>query len=165
MAIKYDIGQHATAYPTLMLASNGGKHIYSVELDKDTDNGQVVAKGAWKGFQYYGVKDSTGVEGVILEQARNGNWYIEITKPGDGLFIYQVPMIEEQFTNRFQKESNFYNPAGEKVRAYEMAVGDVIEVSELGITGTPKDGAKVKITERKFTVVTTTDEEGQGGGE
>ena len=34
MAIKYEIKQHATAYPSLMLAQNGGKHIYSLLLDK-----------------------------------------------------------------------------------------------------------------------------------
>ena len=132
MAIKFSIEKHAVAYPSMMLATNGGKHIYSVELDKDTDNGQIVAKDAWKGQQYYGVKDSTGVEAVVLEQAVNGNWYVEITKPADGLFIYQVPMIEEEYTKEFQKESNFYNLKGDIVRAYEMAVGDIVEVSEGG---------------------------------
>ena len=152
MSIKYTIVQHATAYPSLMLASNGGKHIYSVELDQDTDNGQVVAKGEWKGFQYYGVKDSTGVAAVILDQAANGNWYVEITEPGDGLFIYQVPMIAQQFTNDFQKESNFYNEAGDVVRAYEMAKGDIVEVSKLGFVGEPAKGKTLTIENRKFKV-------------
>lgn len=152
MAIKYEIKQHATAYPSLMLAQNGGKHIYSLLLDKDTDNGQVVAKNAWQGQQYYSVKDSTGVAGVVLEQAANGNWYIEITEPGDGLFIYQVPMIEEEWTNTFKKESNFYNEAGEIVRGYEMAKGDIVEVSALGITGKVTKGATVSVVDRKFKV-------------
>ena len=152
MAIKYNIAEHATAYPSLMLASNGGKHIYSLLLDKDADNGQVVAKNEWQGQQYYSVKDSTGVEGVILEQAANGNWYIEITNPGDGLFIYQVPMIEEEFTKKFQKESNFYNEAGDIVRGYEMAAGDIVEVSGLGFEGTPAAKAVVTVVNRKFNV-------------
>ena len=152
MAIKYEIKQHATAYPSLMLAQNGGKHIYSLLLDKDTDNGQVVAKDAWQGQQYYSVKDSTGVAGVVLEQAANGNWYIEITEPGDGLFIYQVPMIEEEWNNTFKKESNFYNEAGEIVRGYEMAKGDIVEVSALGITGEITKGATVSVANRKFKV-------------
>lgn len=152
MAIKYTIESHATAYPSLMLAQNGGKHIYSVELDKDTDNGQVVAKGDWKGHQYYGVKDSTGVTGVILDQAENGNWYVEITEPADGLFIYQVPMIAEEFTRSFQKESNFYNEKGDVVRAYEMAKGDIVEVSDLGFTGTPAKGKTLTVAARKFVV-------------
>ena len=152
MAIKYEIKQHATAYPSLMLAQNGGKHIYSLLLDKDTDNGQVVAKNAWQGQQYYSVKDSTGVAGVVLEQAANGNWYIEITEPGDGLFIYQVPMIEEEWNNTFKKESNFYNEAGEIVRGYEMAKGDIVEVSALGITGVVTKGATVSVANRKFKV-------------
>ena len=150
--IKYVIETHAVAYPSLMLAQNGGKHIYSLLLDKDTDNGQVVAKDAWQGHQYYSVKDSTGVAGIILDQAANGNWYVEITEPGDGLFIYQVPMIEEQFTRSFQKESNFYNEAGEIVRGYEMAKGDIVELSALGFVGEPAKGATVSVANRKFTV-------------
>lgn len=152
MAIKFSIEKHAVAYPSMMLATNGGKHIYSVELDKDTDNGQIVAKDAWKGQQYYGVKDSTGVEAVVLEQAANGNWYVEITKPADGLFIYQVPMIEEEYTKEFQKESNFYNLKGDIVRAYEMAVGDIVEVSEGGFDVKPKAGKALTVENRKFKV-------------
>lgn len=152
MAIKFSIEKHAVAYPSMMLATNGGKHIYSVELDKDTDNGQIVAKGAWKGQQYYGVKDSTGVEAVVLEQAANGNWYVEITKPADGLFIYQVPMIEEEYTKEFQKESNFYNLKGDIVRAYEMAVGDIVEVSEGGFNVKPEAGKTLTVENRKFKV-------------
>lgn len=150
--IKYSIEQHASAYPSLMLAQNGGKHIYSLLLDKDADNGQVVAKDAWQGHQYYSVKESTGVEGIILDQAENGNWYVEITAEGDGLFIYQVPMIAEEWTKTFQKESNFYNEAGEIVRGYEMAKGDIVEVSELGFVGTPVKGATVTVANRKFNV-------------
>ena len=152
MAIKFSIEKHAVAYPSMMLATNGGKHIYSVELDKDTDNGQIVAKDAWKGQQYYGVKDSTGVEAVVLEQAVNGNWYVEITKPADGLFIYQVPMIEEEYTKEFQKESNFYNLKGDIVRAYEMAVGDIVEVSEGGFDVKPTVGKALTVENRKFKV-------------
>lgn len=152
MAIKFSIEKHAVAYPSMMLATNGGKHIYSVELDKDTDNGQIVAKDAWKGQQYYGVKDSTGVEAVVLEQAANGNWYVEITKPADGLFIYQVPMIEEEYTKEFQKESNFYNLKGDIVRAYEMAVGDIVEVSEGGFDVKPEAGKVLTVENRKFKV-------------
>ena len=152
MAIKYSIEQHASAYPSLMLAQNGGKHIYSLLLDKDADNGQVVAKDKWQGHQYYSVKDATGVAGIILDQAENGNWYVEITEPGDGLFIYQVPMIAEEFTRSFLKESNFYNEAGDIVRGYEMAKGDIVEVSALGFDGTPAKDATVSIANRKFKI-------------
>lgn len=150
--IKYSIEQHASAYPSLMLAQNGGKHIYSLLLDKDADNGQVVAKDAWQGHQYYSVKESTGVAGIILDQAENGNWYVEITAEGDGLFIYQVPMIAEEWTKTFQKESNFYNEAGDIVRGYEMAKGDIVEVSALGFNGTPAKGKAVTVVNRKFNV-------------
>ena len=39
--------------------------------------------------------------------------YIEITELVDGLFIYQVRTIEEEGSNTFKKESNFYNEDGE----------------------------------------------------
>ena len=152
MAIKYTIEKHAVAYQSNMLASRGGKHIYNIELDRDTDNGQIVATWDWKGFQYYGVKDSTGVEAVVLEQAANGNWYVEITKPGDGLFVYQVPMIEEEYTKEFQKESNFYNLKGDIVRAGEFAVGDVVELSEEGFDKKPTAGKTLTVENRKFKV-------------
>lgn len=152
MAIRYTIEQHGVAFPSMMLAADGGKHIYSLELDKDTDNGAVVAKGEWKDFQYYGVKESTGVEGVILDQAANGNWYVEVTDPGDGCLIHQVPMIEEEWTRTFQKESNFYNPKGDVVRAYEMAAGDIIELSVDCFTGTPEKGKTLTIENRKWKV-------------
>lgn len=150
MAIKYTIEKHASCFPSLMLAQNGGKHIYSVQLDKDTDNGSIVAKGDWKGQQYYGVKDSTGVEGIVLEQAANGNWYVEITAAGDGLLIYQVPLIEEQWTKEFQKEGNFYNLNGDIVRAYELAAGDIIECSAECFDKTPSAKKKLTVENRKF---------------
>lgn len=152
MAIKYTIEKHAVAFPSNMLARHGGKHIYNIELDKDTDNGQIVAKGDWKGFQYYGVKESTGVTAVVREQAKNGNWYVEITQPGDGLFLRQVPQIEEEYTKDFQKESNFYNLKGDIIRGYEMAVGDIVEVSEEGFDKKPEVGKTLTVVNRKFKV-------------
>lgn len=152
MAIKVNIEKHAWAYPSLMLATNGGKHVYSLELDKDADNGQVVAKGDWKGQQYYGVKESTGVTAVVLEQAANGNWYVEITEPGDGIFIYVPPVIEEEYSREYQKESNFYNEKGDIVRGYEMAKGDIVEVSAEGFEGIPVAKKSLTVENRKFKV-------------
>ena len=61
-------------------------------------------------------------------------------------------MIAEEFTRTFKKESNFYNEAGEIVRGYEMAKGDIVEVSELGFVGTPAKDATVTVADRKFNV-------------
>ena len=43
--------------------------------------------------------------------------------------------IAEDWTNRFKKESNFYNAKGDVVRGYELAKRDVFELSAEGFTG------------------------------
>lgn len=64
--------------------------------------------------------------------AANGNYYVEVVDPGDALFVYQVPMIEETYSNEFKKESNYTNAPTQVVRTYELAKGDIIEVSAEG---------------------------------
>lgn len=144
MAIRYKIEKHAWAYPSNVLANFGGKHIYNIELTTDCDNGNLVKKGACKELDLYAEDAATTFTGVILPfMAPNGNFYVEITDPGDALFVYQVPVINEEFTTRWQHESNFFNEAGDTVRAYELAVGDIVEVSAEGFDGDPAVNAKV----------------------
>lgn len=153
MAIRYAIEKHATAYPSNMLANFGGKHIYNIELVSDTDNGCLVAKGDWIELDLYKEATATTFEGVVRDQAANGNWYVEVVNPGDALFVYQVPMIAEEYSNKFQNESNFFNEAGDTVRCYEPAVGDRVEVSAEAIEGTPVKGATVNgVTNKKMTI-------------
>ena len=154
MAISYKIAKHATAYPTKVLASNGGKHIYNIELNTDTDNGNFVAKGDLIELDLYDEAAVKTFAGKIVLQAANGNWYVEVVNPGDALFVYQVPMIEEEWTNNFKKESNFYNKAGETVRAYELAVGDIVEVSAEAFSGTPAKDKAVSVVSKKLKVAT-----------
>ena len=47
MAIKFDIEKHAYAFPTKVLAGNGGEHILNIELTDATDNGVVMEVGAY----------------------------------------------------------------------------------------------------------------------
>lgn len=152
MAIKYSIEKHAVAFPSKLLAQNGGKHIYNVELATDTDNGNLVARGAFIDLDLYEEAAATTFEGVIQKKAANGNWYVEVKNPGDALFVYMQAFIAEEWTNKFKKESNFYNAAGETVRAYELAVGDVFEVSAEGFTGTPEAGKTVSVADKKLVV-------------
>lgn len=129
MAIKYTIEQHAYCFPSKLLAQNGGKHIYNVKLTTAADNGNLIARGDWDSLDLYEEGAVTSFAGVVRGQAANGNYYVEVTTPGDALLVYQVPMIAENWTNNFQKASNFYNEAGDIVRCYELAVGDIFEVS------------------------------------
>ena len=93
---------------------------------------------------------ASSFSGVVREKAANGNYYVEVVDPGDALFMCNVPVIEEDWTNSFKKESNFYNEAGDVVRGYELAVGDVVEISEAGFTAAPTIGATVSLSGKKL---------------
>ena len=152
MAIKYSIEKHAVAFPSKLLAQNGGKHIYNIELATDTDNGNLVKRGSFIDLDLYEEDTAATFEGVIQKQAANGNWYVEVVNPGDALFVYMQAFIAEEWTNKFKAESNFYNAAGDVVRGYELAVGDVFEVSAEGFTGTPEAGKTVSVAAKKLVV-------------
>ena len=150
MAIRYAIESHAWGAPAKVLAAEGGKHIYNVQISEDYDNTNFLAKDAWLSFDLYSEKAATGFSGIVREQAANGNYYVEVVDPGDALFVYNVPVIEEEFTNNFKKESNFFNAAGDVVRAYELAAGDILEISEAGFTAAPTIGATVSVSGKKL---------------
>ena len=152
MAIKYAIEEHAIAFPSKLVAQNGGEHIYNIELATATDNGNLVAKGDFIDLDLYEEAAVTTFEGVIQKQAANKNWYIEVVNPGDALFVYMPAFIAEDFTKTFQKESNFYNEAGETVRGYVLHKGDVFEVSAEGFDGTPEAGKTVSVANKKLVV-------------
>lgn len=152
MAIKYEIEKHAVAFPSKLVAQQGGEHIYDIELKNDTDNGQLIAKGKFLDLDLYEEGAVTEFEGKVQKQAANGNWYVEVTKPGDALFVYMQAFIAEDWTNSFKKESNYYNAKGETVRGYALHVGDVFEVSKEGFDGTPVAEATVTCENRKLKI-------------
>ena len=149
MAIRYAIESHAWGAPAKVKSAIAG-HIYNVQLSEDTDNTNFVARDAWLSFDLYSDKDASDFEGIVREQLPNGNYAVEVVDPGDALFVYNVPIIEEDFTNNFKKESNFFNAEGDVVRAYELAVGDILEISEAGFTAAPTVGATVTLSGRKL---------------
>ena len=136
--IQVNIAKHAVAFPSKVLASKGGKHIYNIQLaeasDKYVDNGWFVGKGDFVELDLYKAAAPTTFDGKVVGIAANGNYYVEVVDPGDALFVYQVPMIEETYNNTFKKESNYTNAPTQVVRSYELAVGDIAV----------KDGVKLK---------------------
>ena len=108
--IQVNIAKHAVAFPSKVLARDGGKHIYNIQLaeasNKFVDNGWFVGKGDFVELDLYKAKAPTSFEGKVVGIAPNGNYYVEVVTPGDALFVYQVPMIEETYNNNFKKESN-----------------------------------------------------------
>ena len=135
--IQVNIAKHAVAFPSKVLARDGGKHIYNIQLAEAAsayvDNGWFVGKGEFVELDLYKAAAPTSFEGKVVGKANNGNFYVEVVTPGDALFVYQVPMIEETYSNTFKKESNYTNAPTQVVRAYELAVGDVFEISEDGV--------------------------------
>ena len=137
--IQMTIAKHAVAFPSKVLARDGGKHIYNIQLaeaaDKFVDNGWFVSKDKFIELDLYKAKAPTTFEGKVVGVAGNGNYYVEIVTPGDALFVYNVPMIEETYNNNFKKESNYTNAPTQVVRSYELAVGDIVEISADGFDG------------------------------
>ena len=156
MAIDITKGSHAVAFPSKLLAQNGGKHIYNVKLSTAADNGCIIARGDWEDFDRYAEAAPTSFAAIVQEQASNGNWYVEVVTPSDALLVYQVP-ISPYSTKEFRDDSLFYNAAGDTVRAYELAVGDIFEVSDAAFSATgatPKVGSTISsIASKKMVAV------------
>ena len=152
MAIKYEIEKHAVAFPSKLLAQTYGAHILNVQLTDACDNGNLVGIGGFVDLDLYEEAEATTFEGKIQKQAANGNWYVEVVNPGDSYFVYMQPFIAEEWTNKWKAESNFYNAAGDVVRAYQLCKHDVFEVSAEGFDGTPVAGAAVSVANKKLVV-------------
>lgn len=162
MAIKFTIEKHHVCFPTKVLSGQVGRTLNMV-IKTDTDNGTVVGKGAYVSFdQYETAAAPSTFEGEILEQAADGNWYVEVKKVDvnePAILIYEVPVIAEQnYDSRFKALSNFFNEASstrtKTVRGYVLNVTDVYELSEDAFEGTPEKGKKVTINGQKHKVTT-----------
>lgn len=145
MAIKYAIEQHATAYPSKCLASDGGKHIFNIHATEDVDNGFFVGKGDWESFDLYAEAAPTSATGIVVDVAANGNYYVEIKSADNALMVYTLPLVEEGNTEKFKAASNFYNASGDVLRAYELAVGDIVELSAMAFSGAVAKGDAVSL--------------------
>lgn len=138
--------KHAVAGSSKLKATITG-NIYNIQIEKDLDNGVLVAKGDYVKPEVYKANMTvTGFEGVILDKAANGNWYVEVKDPGDAILILTTPLIYEEYTTAMKHESNFYNQNGDITRGYELFKGDIFELSAEGfVTKTPEKGKKVTV--------------------
>lgn len=139
---------HAVAGSSKLLATNGGKHIFNILVSSTTlDNGRIIGKGNYVRPEVYaeGAASNT-FAGKVIGKAANGNYYVEVTAVADGdLLVLQVPTIYENYTTVLGSEKYFYNEAGDIVRCYELAVGDIFELSAEGFTGTIAVGDAVTV--------------------
>lgn len=156
MAIKLNIEKFPVAYPSKVVAREGGAHMYSLQHTDDAWNGAVVAKGDYVSLDLYKAKDAVKVNAKIVDVAANGNFYVEIQEDipaTEALIVYNPPVIEEEYSNAFKVESNFYIPKEMEERAYPLREGDIWELSKEAFTGTPVVGSKITtITEKKWVI-------------
>lgn len=144
MAIKFNIEKHAIAFPSKVLAGHAGEHNINLRITADRDNGVIRGVGSYIAFDEYEEANAPqAFAGVIREQAANGNWYVEVTNPADAAWIYTPEVIAETYDERFKDMANFYNEKGKTVHAYILHKMDIIELSDLGFSGTPKEGKSV----------------------
>lgn len=138
--------KYAVAGSSKLKATIAG-HIWNIVVqDEILENGSIVSRGDYvKPETYKQAAAPTAFEAKVLEQAANGNWYVEVVKPEGALLVLQVPVIYENYTTRMGHESNFYNEAGDIVRAYELYAGDIFELSAEGFNGAVAKGDTVKV--------------------
>lgn len=119
------VQKHVVCESSLLKATNAG-HIYSLKMIGDTDNGSIVARGAW---------DSTAPDGQVF----NAKEYATGDTP---LLVLTPPIGYNSDRKYYTDECYFYNKTGEIARAYELYEGDIFTVSEDAIT---KLGADVVV--------------------
>lgn len=143
--------KHAVAGSSKLKATICG-HIYNIQAAADIDNGCIVGKGAYIAPEYYAETAAGDFSGTIIEQAANGNWYVEVESADNAHLVLTVPLVYENFTTQMGHESNFYNAKDDLMRCYELVPGDIFELSAEGFTGTPEKGKTVSVASKKLTV-------------
>ena len=68
--IQVNIAKHCVAFPSKVLARDGGKHIFNIQLaeaaDKFVDNGWFVGKGDFIELDLYKAAAPTSFEGKVV---------------------------------------------------------------------------------------------------
>ncbi len=146
---------HTVAFPTRIAASAGSPHIFDVKLTANHDNGVFLTLGDYITLGTYkeGVSKGT-ITGTIVEQATNGDYFVEIDTAGKGTVFIYMPEISPYDEKRFRKEELFYNASGDVVKGYELTYKDMVSLSAAGFTNTPVVGKSVTVdsTTGKLTV-------------
>lgn len=143
--------KHAVAGSSKLKATIAG-HIINIQAAADIDNGCIVGKGEYIAPEYYAEAAAGEFSGKIIEQAANGNWYVEVESAENCYLVLTVPLIYENYTTRMNHESNFYNAKDDLMRCYELVKDDIFELSAEGFSGTPEKGASVSVSAKKVTV-------------
>ena len=127
------INRHWVAEISRVSAVYGTGHILSGEMDKDRDNGEIVAVGAYKEGEYYTVGAFAGeFEARVIEivpVAGRTMVRFELTKDCDGYFVHNPETMPNDFLKAYQDVANYYNAQGDRARMCPMYKHDVFTVS------------------------------------
>ena len=133
------MNKHCVAELSRVSAVYGTGHILSGEMDKDRDNGEIVAVGNYKEGEYYTVSDFAGdFEAKVIEivpVAGRTMVRIELTKDCEGYFVHNPETMPNDFLKVYQDVANFYNAKGDRVRMYPMYKHDVFTLSSDAFVG------------------------------
>ena len=146
------INKHWVAELSRVSAVYGTGHILSGEMDKDRDNGEIVAVGNYKEGEYYTVGAFSGEfeAKVIVIVYNTGRTMVrfELTKDCDGYFVHNPETMPNDFLKIYQETDNYYNAQGDRARMYPMKKHDVFTVSVEAFGGTvPTVGQSVSWSE------------------
>ena len=127
------INRHWVAEISRVSAVYGDGHILSGEMDKDRDNGEIVAVGDYQAGEYYAVGAFSGeFEAKVIEIVENSHQTMvrfELTKDCDGYFVHNPETMPNDFLKIYQETYNYYNAEGSRARMYPMKKHDVFTVS------------------------------------
>ena len=117
-------GGHVVCESTNILSTNfGGGHIYSIVIDKDLDNGMLVARDVYNSDEY---EDEV--------------WKMKDYAAGDEpLLLLNPPVVPFTDLKGYATEDRFYNAAGDVTRAYTLHVGDRFSLSEEAFDQAPAE--------------------------
>lgn len=134
------INKHWVAEISRVSAVYGDGHILSGKMDKDRDNGEIVAVGDYKEGEYYTVSAFAGdFEAKVIEIVYNSNRTMvrfELTKDCEGYFVHNPETMPVDFLKVYQDVANYYNAEGSRARMYPMHKHDVFTVSVDAFGGT-----------------------------
>ena len=146
------MNKHWVAEISRVAAVYGTGHILSGEMDKDRDNGEIVAVGAYKEGEYYTVGAFAGtLNAKVIEIVYNANQTMvrfELQEDCEGYFVHNPETMHNDSLKLYQETYNYYNAKGERARMYPMVKHDVFTVSVDAFGGTaPAVGATVAWSE------------------
>ena len=76
MAIQYATEKHTCVELGNLIAQDYGRHIASVNMTADTDNGRIIKVGEMEGLDNYKMEEVTEIAAYIAQKGANGLYLV-----------------------------------------------------------------------------------------